>query len=73
MGAMTMTREQDIEQLFKILKDAVDADDEKAAALTALAIFELIAKLLASIAGSLALSAKISERQDNLRREDFDP
>jgi hypothetical protein len=70
---MTMTRDQDIEQLFKILKDAVDADDEKAAALTALAIFELIAKLLASIAGSLALSAKISERQDNLRREDFDP
>ena len=68
-----MIREQDIEQLFKILKDAVDADDEKAAALTALAIFELIAKLLASIAGSLALSAKISERQDNLRREDFDP
>jgi DNA-binding transcriptional ArsR family regulator len=73
MRTVTMTREQDIEQLFKILKDAVDADDEKAAALTALAIFELIAKLLASIAGSLALSAKISERQDNLRREDFDP
>jgi hypothetical protein len=68
-----MTRDQDIEQLFKILKDAVDADDEKAAVLTAFAISELIAKLIASIAGSLALSAKISERQDNLRREDFGP
>jgi hypothetical protein len=66
-------REQDIEQLFKILEDTIDSDDTRSAALTALAIVKVVVKLLASIAGSLALSAKISERQDNLRREDFDP
>ena len=65
-------REQDTEQLFKILEDTIDSDDTRSAALTALTIVKVVVKLLASIAGSLETLAKISERQDNLRREDFD-
>ena len=66
-------REQDTEQLFKILEDTIDSDDTRSAALTALAIVKVVVKLLTSIADSLETLAKISERQDDLRREDLDP
>ena len=59
-------RDQDIEELFKILKDTVDSDDEKGAVHTAFAIGEVVVKLLASIANSLETLAEI-EKQAHAR------